>query len=373
MNRHQLLFRFILFLLIIQSGSIPAQSILPMPDHIVVLILENHNFNQIIGSSAAPYINSLTNDIATALFTGSYGITHPSQPNYLALYSGSTQGITGDAIPASNPFTTVNLGSQLINSGKTFVTYSEDLPVAGFNGEISGYYARKHNPVTNWVGNGINQVSQGTNQPFTAFPADFNLLPTVSFVVPNLQNDMHNGIDPSRITTGDAWISNHLNNYIQWAKSHNSLFILTFDEDNNTASNQISTILTGQMIIPGTYSIKINHYSILHTIEKMYGLPNIGDSITYPPIDLNWKTSIPTYNLSEEIMYPIPAKDFFYIIQSDVKDAVAEIRTLKGELIQEQPLVSIKTYVNIQNLKSGIYLVKISNKGGMIVRKLIKS
>ena len=373
MNRFQIVISSILFLLLSLTDSLPAQTIIPKPDHIVIVILENHGFNQIIGSSAAPYINSLANDTASALFTGSYGITHPSQPNYLALYSGNTQGITGDAIPSGNSFTTPNLGSQLINSGKTFVTYSEDLPEAGFNGEIAGYYARKHNPVTNWMGNGINQVSQATNQPFTAFPTDFNLLPTVCFVVPNLQNDMHNGTDPARITIGDAWISNHLNNYIQWAKTNNSLFILTFDEDDNSATNQIATIMTGQLIVPGDYSTRINHFSILHTIEKMYGLPYIGDSVISAPINLSWKTNLPSNSLSGELIYPIPAKDSFYIIQSDYKDAKTEIFNLKGELIQVLPLVSVKTYVDIQNLRSGIYLVKISTKGGMIVRKMIKS
>lgn len=373
MNRHQLFFRLILFLLLVQTDSILAQTIFPKPDHIVVVILENHGFDQIIGSSAAPYINSLAHDTASALFSGSYGITHPSQPNYLALFSGSTQGVISDAIPAGISFTTPNLGSQLIKSGRTFITYSEDLPVAGFNGETSLNYARKHNPVTNWMGNGTNQLSPSTNQPFTAFPTDFTLLPTVCFVVPNVQNDMHNGTDPTRITTGDDWISNHLNSYIQWAKENNSLFILTFDEDDSSSSNQIATILTGQMMIPGIYSTEINHYSILHTIEKMYGLSYIGDSVMYAPINLSWKTAITTLNPSGEFIYPIPAKDFFYIIQSDVKDARAEIYTLKGELVQVQPLVSIKTFVNIQNLMSGLYLVKITSSKGIIVKKFVKS
>jgi len=373
MNRQQIFFRLILLLLVFQTGTLQAQSSLPKPDHIVVVILENHSFNQIIGSSAAPYINSLVNDTASALFTGSYGITHPSQPNYLALYSGSTQGITNDAIPTGSSFTTPNLGSQLINSGETFVTYSEDLPVAGFNGETSGFYARKHNPVTNWMGNGINQVSQATNQPFTAFPTDFSLLPTVCFVVPNLQNDMHNGTDPGSITTGDEWISNNLNNYIQWAKTNNSLFIVTFDEDDNSTSNHIATIMTGQMVVQGNYTTKINHFSILHTIERMYGLPSIGDSVISAPINLSWKTYLPTNSLSEGLMYPNPAKDFFYILQTEYNNANAEIYDLKGSLIQAQPLVTAKTFVDIQNLKSGFYLVKISTKTGMIVRKFIKS
>jgi len=373
MNRHSRSFRFILILILSQIQVAQSQTIFPKPDHTVVVILENHSFDQIIGSSAAPYINSLANDTASVLFTASYAVAHPSQPNYLALYSGSTQGITNDAIPTGNPFTTVNLGSQLLNSGKTFITYSEDLSATGFNGETSGYYARKHNPVTNWVGNGINQVPATTNQPFTAFPTDFTLLPTVCFVVPNLQNDMHNGTNPTSITTGDNWVSGNMNSYIQWAKGNNSLFILTFDENDNSVSNQVLTILTGQKIVPGIFSTRINHYSLLHTIEEMYGLPFIGDSVNNPPINLSWKTNLQDNTLTNDLIYPIPARQFFYIEQSGLMDANAEIYNLKGELIQVQPLVSKKTYVNIEGLMNGVYLVKIISKEGVKVRKLIKN
>ena len=91
---------------------------LPMPDHIVIVIMENHGYDQIIGSSNAPYINSLANDPHGALFTNSHGLTHPSQPNYLMLYSGSNQGVTNDNLPANLPFLTLNLGASLINAGK---------------------------------------------------------------------------------------------------------------------------------------------------------------------------------------------------------------------------------------------------------------
>ena len=72
---------------------------LPQPDHIVIVIEENHGYNDIIGSSQAPYINSLVDDTLSALFTDSHGVTHPSQPNYLWLFSGDNQGITDDNLP----------------------------------------------------------------------------------------------------------------------------------------------------------------------------------------------------------------------------------------------------------------------------------
>src|ERR1043166_9576160 len=93
---------------------------IPKPDHIVIAILENHAYTQIIGSSSAPYINALSGDSLSALFTHSYAIEHPSQPNYLDLYSCGNQGITTDNVPAVYPFTTANMGRVLIDSGKTF-------------------------------------------------------------------------------------------------------------------------------------------------------------------------------------------------------------------------------------------------------------
>src|ERR1041385_6816876 len=81
----------------------------PTPDHVVICILENHGYTEIVGSSSAPYLNSLLADTFCALFTQSYALTHPSQPNYLQLFSGSTQGVTDDNVPTNLPFTTANL------------------------------------------------------------------------------------------------------------------------------------------------------------------------------------------------------------------------------------------------------------------------
>lgn len=279
------------------SSSEPKDSVtelssatFPKPDHIVVVILENHSYSQLRGSAAAPYINSLINDSTSALFTASYAVAHPSQPNYIMLYSGNAQGVTNDEMPSGIPYTTPNLGRQLIDSGKTFITYSEDLPGVGYNGASSGAYARKHNPAANWMGTGKNQVSPNVNQPFSAFPSnDFSTLPTVCFVIPNLIHDMHDGTDPVRIKACDDWIATNLGKYIQWTKTNNSLFILTFDEDDFSVSNQILTVFTGQMVKGGKYSHKINHYSVLHTIEKLYGLPYLGDSSKNVPIANCWK------------------------------------------------------------------------------------
>jgi hypothetical protein len=262
-----------------------ATSSLPKPDHIVIAVEENHGYSQIIGSSSAPYINALATNSYSANFTNSFAISHPSQPNYLDFYSGSNQGVTNDNIPTNQPFTTPNLGKQLINAAKSYSTYSESLPFAGYDGATSGAYARKHNSAANWMGTKTNQIPTTTNQPFTSFPTDYTKLPTVSFVVPNQNNDMHNG----SISTGDTWIKNHLDKYIQWAKTHNSLFILTFDEDDKNHGNHIVTIFCGSMVKGGQYSIKINHYSVLRTIENMYGLSYAGNAANATTISTCWK------------------------------------------------------------------------------------
>jgi len=259
-----------------------TKPVIPLCDHVVIVILENKSYENIIDSTAAPYIKSLANTYAS--FTQSFAIEHPSQPNYLDLYSGSNQGITTDDYLTTR-FTTANLGKQLIESGKTFITFSEDLPNVGYDGKIYNRYARKHNPAANWVGTDSNQISANTNQPFTAFPTDFTRLPTVSFVIPNLDNDMHDG----SISKGDAWIENNLGSYVTWAQTHNSLFVLTFDEDDNSNDNHIATVFAGQYVKPGFYTSEINHYAVLRTIEEMYGLPYAAQASQATSIRYCWK------------------------------------------------------------------------------------
>jgi phosphatidylinositol-3-phosphatase len=258
------------------------------PAHVVIAVEENRDFSRIIGSGAAPFINSLAADTRAALFTQSYALTHPSQPNYLMLFSGSDQSVKNDRLPAGLPFSTMNLGASLIESGRSFTGYSEDLPHAGFNGPVFGAYARKHNPWANWQDSPIRGIPAGANLPLADFPAEYDSLPTVSFVIPNQDNDMHNGSDPEAIRRADKWLEEHLSAYIRWAKTHNSLFILTFDEGSDEGSNRIPTLFVGQMIRGGMYDARINHYSVLRTIEDMFGLPHAGGSAEVRPVDGCW-------------------------------------------------------------------------------------
>jgi hypothetical protein len=254
------------------ASALPAApNAIPRPDHVVVVMEENHSFGDVIGSSSAPYINSLA--AGGASFTQSFAVTHPSEPNYLAIFSGSTQGLSDDSCP--HTFTGANLGQEAIGAGLTFTGYSESMPSAGYTGCTSGNYARKHNP---WVN--FSNVPAASNQPFTSFPSDFGTLPTVSFVIPNLQDDMHDGT----VQQGDTWLRNNMDAYAQWAKTHNSLLVVTWDEDDNSANNQIPTIITGAGVTAGSYSETINHYNVLRTLEDAYGLPRAGASASATPI-----------------------------------------------------------------------------------------
>lgn len=279
-----------IYLLLILSGFSFQKSFayLPTPDHIVIVMMENHAYQEIVGSSAAPYINSLFADQQCALFTQSFGLSHPSQPNYLQLFSGSNQGVVDNNVPDILPFTTRNLGASLIAAGRTFIGYSEDLPSVGANDSVSGLYARKHNPWVNWQGGSTNGIPSASNQPYTAFPSNFSLLPTVAFVVPNLVHGMHDGTDPSRIAAGDTWSQSQLDAYIQWAKTHNSLLVFTFDEDDNLSGQHILTFIIGQHVKPGSYSNTINHYNVLRMLEDMYSLPHAGAAASATTIDYCW-------------------------------------------------------------------------------------
>jgi hypothetical protein len=267
------------------DGSTPH---LPRPDHIVLVIEENHSYSQIINSPDAPFINRLATQ--GAVFTQSFGITHPSQPNYLALFSGSTQDVTDNSCP--HTFTTANLGQALLAAELTFVGYSEDLPLSGSLLCSVGGYARKHNPWVNWQNSIPNGLPATANLPMTSFPADFNTLPTVSVIVPSQINDMHDGRDPEAIQTGDHWLWEHLDAYVQWAQQHNSLLIVTWDEDNKKENNRIATLFVGPMVHAGRYDQRITHYNVLRTIEDLYGLSHAGASADAAAITKIWKVPL---------------------------------------------------------------------------------
>jgi acid phosphatase len=253
----------------------------PTPEHVVVVVFENKDAEQVSGVGDAPFLNALAARGAT--LSDAHGVAHPSLPNYLALFSGSTHGVKDDFCPQS--FTGPNLADQLHLVGRTFTGYSEGLPSAGFTGCLEGRYARKHNP---WVA--FPDLSPAINQPLTALPSDYANLPTVSIWVPDLCNDMHD----CPVKTGDAWAYQYLGPYLDWAESHDSLLIVTCDEDAGTPANHIATIVAGAGVQHGARSDqRIDHYNVLRTIEDMYSLPPLGQAAQAQPVTGIW-APVPT-------------------------------------------------------------------------------
>lgn len=256
------------------TRTAPARPV-PRWAHVVVVILENHAPGEVL-TSRAPFLEQLA--ARGTVLTQSHGVAHPSQPNYLALFSGSTQGVGDDSCP--HTFTAPTLAGELQAAGLSFTGYSEGLPAAGYTGCSAGGYARKHAP---WVD--FPAVPSADNQPMSAFPTDPARLPTVSFVVPDLTHDMHNGT----VSQADSWLRDHLGAYSSWAAGHGSLLIVTADEDDDAHGNRIPTLLVGAHVATGTDSERVDHYGMLATLLHAYGLPPIGRSATAAPIAHAWK------------------------------------------------------------------------------------
>ncbi|MDX8385466.1 MAG: alkaline phosphatase family protein [Gallionella sp.] len=261
-------------------ANIACAAALPRPDHVVIVIEENRGYSQIMDKrNSDSYIHALAN--RGALMVQSFGVAHPSQPNYLALFSGSTQGVRRNSCP--HRFNGDNLASSLMDAGLSFASYSESLPAEGNLSCSSGDYKRKHNPLANWQETG--HLPASTNLRFADFPQDFPELPTVSFVIPDQANDMHDG----GFQEADAWLKKNIDPYVEWAYKHNSLLILTWDEDNYRENNHIYTAFIGPMVKPGISMQRVNHYSVLRTLMDFYGLPPIGESLSAEPITGIWK------------------------------------------------------------------------------------
>jgi acid phosphatase len=249
----------------------------PTPAHIVIVVEENRSQSNIIGNKAAPFINQLA--AHGAMMAQSFAEVHPSEPNYYALFAGNT--LVKENVCPVNAGDAPNLGSQLLAAGYTFAGFAESLPAPGSAECRAGKYARKHVP---WAS--FTNIPNSRSLPFSAFPAPSNYagLPTVSMVIPNLDNDMHDG----SIAQGDQWLYQNLSQYASWARANNSLLILTWDEDDNTARNQIPTVFYGANVRPGSYDEPISHYNVLSTLEQMYGLPKLGYATRAPAITDIW-------------------------------------------------------------------------------------
>jgi acid phosphatase len=240
----------------------------PSPSaRVAVVVMENEERSSIVGSPSAPYITRLARTYATA--PHSYAIRHPSLPNYLALVSGSTQGVTDDCTgcAAKGP----NLGTQLSAKGISWRSYAEGLPSPCFTGGSAGRYAKKHDPFAYWA-----STRCGHRASFVALDRDLarGTLPAFSLVVPDLCHDMHD----CSVATGDRFLSVLAPRLLRGLGPHGYL-VLTFDEGSSSAhgGGQITTIVAGPGAARGRVSDAfVNHYGVLRTIEDTFGLSHLG-------------------------------------------------------------------------------------------------
>ena len=242
---------------------------MPAFDHVFVIVMENHAYSEIIGSSAAPYTNSLL--ASGALATNYHGVTHPSLPNYLALAGGSTYGITSDCTTCW--ISAANIADNLENAGKTWRAYQESMPSNCFVGD-SYPYMQKHNPFIYFNDIRNNGIRCGSDiVPYGQLASDLRSTSTTrsfSFITPNSCNDMHD----CSIQTGDSWLQQQVPQILTAPAftQQRSLLAITWDEDDFTTANQVPLILLGSNVGAGLRSgISYNHYALLHTIEGALG------------------------------------------------------------------------------------------------------
>jgi acid phosphatase len=238
----------------------------PRLQHVVVIVFENKDRASVLGSGQAPTFDKLAAQYAQA--TNYYATSHPSLPNYLALVSGSTHGVSSNCEDC--PQTGPTIGSQLTARGASWAGYAEDYPRG------SGF-AKKHVPFLYFPG------GQAHVHPLSAFLP--TRLPTFSFVTPNLCHAAHD----CPIATADAWLGNFIKPLLSIKRT--AIFIV-FDEGNsdNGGGGQVALIAAGTAIKPHSqYNMSTSHYGLLHTMEDALALPPIGNAAHTAPITGIWR------------------------------------------------------------------------------------
>jgi acid phosphatase len=258
----------VLGLMALVLGAASAQ--IPASQHVVVVVEENHNYTQVIGSNSMPYLNSLANQYGLA--TQYYANTHPSIGNYFMM-------TTGQIITNNDNYNSVvtadNLVRHLLSAGKTWKSYAEDLPSVGYVGGDTGEYVRHHNPFT-YLSDVYNSPVQKLNLvPFTHFATNLNnnALPDISFVIPNLIDDAHDGT----LQQADAWLQSNIAPLLtNRAFQQDGMLIIVFDEsasDNTHGGGRIAFVAVGPNVVLGGRSSHLyQHENLLRTISEAVGL-----------------------------------------------------------------------------------------------------
>jgi phosphatidylinositol-3-phosphatase len=281
--------RLLLVLLVALAPAAPAAAAppkVPAFRHVVVVVFENHEVNEVLGTGDAPTFDALAQRYAS--IDNYFAITHPSLPNYLALVSGSTQGITADCTDCTAPGR--SLADTLEAAKKSWKTYAEGLPSPAFDGVSSGQYVKKHDPFMYFPSVASNPALRSRIVPFPQFAADVRgrRLPAFSLVVPDLCNDMHD----CSVATGDTWLKQQIVPLLGNAGLARSVVFVIFDEGSSDkgGGGQVAALALGPLVKPGShFKPPTSHYGLLRTIEAGLGLPLLGASRTAKPIVGIWR------------------------------------------------------------------------------------
>lgn len=265
------------------GASAPEQ--VPRFRHVILVVFENHGASQVLQDPAAPTFRHLSERYAK--LANYDAVAHPSLPNYLALVSGSTQGIDSDCTDCVVDGR--SLADTLAASRKTWKTYAEGLPRIGFTGASSGRYAKKHNPFVYFRRN-LTPARLKRVVPLSRFLPDVRggRLPTFSLIVPDLCHDMHD----CDVSTGDSWLGEFVKPLLRGPVLKNSVVFVVFDEGTTDigGGGHVAALALGQLVRPHSRSTaQTNHYGLLRTIEAGLGLPPLGQSARVRPIVGIWR------------------------------------------------------------------------------------
>jgi hypothetical protein len=265
------------------TRSLDSLGTVPELKHVFVIVLENKDYEEIIGDKSMPFFNGLAQQYGLA--TKYYGITHPSLPNYLALTGGSTFGITSDCSDCT--VAQPNLVDQLESAGKSWKAYIDSMPSPCFVGNAPPLYMQKHNPFIYYDDVRTNPDRCAKIAPFSQFATDLatHTLPNYTWITPNMCDDAHD----CPAASADTWLSTWAPKIIaspEWQDA-GALFI-TFDEGHRSTwftgsccvegnGGHVATLVISPLGKPGySSSVEYDHYSLLRTIEDGLGLPELG-------------------------------------------------------------------------------------------------
>jgi len=259
----------------------PAATLPTLPNfgHVFVILMENEESTSIIGNSSAPYINDLASRYGLA--TNDTAVSHPSEPNYLAIWSGSTQGVTDDGVYNFSSGST--LADQIEASGRSWHMAAQNVPLGCYTGATAsggedgaGTYARKHEPAISWTSVSGHPTRCARITDFSHFD------PTLGnfwFITPNLCNDMHD----CSIATGDTFLKGFMPKILSSSVFASSLVVLTWDEGSTSlgGGGRIATVVISPLGKPAYRSATAHdHYSLLRTVEAAWGLPCLANACT---------------------------------------------------------------------------------------------